>query len=175
FARYDSLGPETTLTLPAEGSDLPDWAAAVQRALVSEGLFEKEAAAMVRTWQDQWFMEPGTRVLYSLPQAETDRLLPLKLTPAPREMLRVMIGRLEVLTPEQEKRVEKVALNLGAGDPAARRAAADELRAMGRFAEPALARVAQVGSNPEAQSAAKALLRESLLGKGVPAAPPAKH
>ncbi|MEZ0267574.1 MAG: hypothetical protein ACAI43_22815 [Phycisphaerae bacterium] len=175
FARYDSLAAQTTLTLPADESNFSALGNEVVRALVSEGLFAKEAQAMVRTWEDQWFMEPGTRVLYSLPQPETDRLLPLKLTPAPREMLRVMIGRLELLTPEQERRVEKVTMNLSAGDPAARRAAADELRAMGRFAEPALARVAQVGSDPQAQSAAKALLQESLLGKGVLAAPPTKQ
>jgi hypothetical protein len=33
------------------------------RALVDQGLYEKEARAMVNTWQDQWFAEEGTRVL----------------------------------------------------------------------------------------------------------------
>jgi hypothetical protein len=42
------------------------------RALVSAGLYEKEARAMVNTWQDQWLAEEGTRVLYLLPSVERD-------------------------------------------------------------------------------------------------------
>ncbi|HND56289.1 MAG TPA: hypothetical protein PLV92_27920, partial [Pirellulaceae bacterium] len=32
----------------------------VQKALVGEGLYEKEATAMVNTWRDSWFTEHGT-------------------------------------------------------------------------------------------------------------------
>ena len=53
------------------------------RALVEQGLYEKEARAMVNTWQDQWFAEEGTRVLYLLPRAWTDRTLPLQVSPRP--------------------------------------------------------------------------------------------
>ena len=57
---------------------------------------------MVNTWKDSWFAEDGVRVLYVLPRAWTDRTLPLKLDPAPRELVRVMVGRAEVLAPALE-------------------------------------------------------------------------
>src|SRR5205814_390150 len=69
---------------------------AVEKSLVNESLFQREAAAMVNTWKDSWFAEDGVRVLYVLPRAWTDRTLPLKFDPAPRELIRVMVGRAEV-------------------------------------------------------------------------------
>ncbi len=36
---------------------------ALVKALVAQGLYEKEARAMVATWRDAWFEEEGTRVL----------------------------------------------------------------------------------------------------------------
>jgi len=44
-------------------------------ALVSEGLYQREAQAMVNTWRDSWFEEDGLRVLYTLPREWTDRTL----------------------------------------------------------------------------------------------------
>ena len=49
--------------------------------------------------------EEGTRVLYSLPQAETDSLLPLHLQPQPRELVRVMVGRLEMQIDQAEEQL----------------------------------------------------------------------
>src|SRR5687768_4370340 len=68
----------------------------VQEALVSEGLYEREATAMVKTWEDSWFGEQGLRVLYVLPRAWTDRTLPLSIEPKPKEIVRVMVGRAEM-------------------------------------------------------------------------------
>jgi hypothetical protein len=68
----------------------------MRQALVRSGLFEDEAAAMVKTWDDSWFAENGVRVLYILPSAWADRILPLALTPAPRQIARVFVGRAEV-------------------------------------------------------------------------------
>src|SRR6185295_8646373 len=45
-------------------------------ALMKEGLYEREATAMVKTWRDSWMEEKGLRVLYVLPRAWTDRILP---------------------------------------------------------------------------------------------------
>ena len=49
----------------------------VRESLVAEGLYEKEAAAMVATWQQSWFTENGTRILYMVPATITDELLAL--------------------------------------------------------------------------------------------------
>jgi hypothetical protein len=123
---------------------------------------------MVKTWQSSWFGEPGTRVLYSLPKANTDALLPLRLTPAPRELVRVMVGRLEALTPEQELRIESLVGKLGAADPVVRDATAAEIKQLGRFAEPALNRVSKLSEDPETQANARNLLRTILVGRDVP-------
>jgi hypothetical protein len=65
------------------------------------GLYPKEARAMVDTWGDSWFTE-GSRVFYIVPRATVDALLPLKILPAPADIQRVFVGRLEVLSPRTE-------------------------------------------------------------------------
>lgn len=77
----------------------------LEECLVVEGLYRKEAKAMIATWTDSYFEQEGTRVLYLLPQAMTDEILPLTVTPKPAETVRVMVARVEVLTPEQIRSV----------------------------------------------------------------------
>ena len=62
---------------------------------------------MVNTWQDQWFAEEGTRVLYLLPRAWTDRTLPLQVSPRPDSVVRVMVGRAELITPSVERELQE--------------------------------------------------------------------
>ena len=57
---------------------------------------------MVKTWDSAWFGEEGTRLLYLVPRAKTDELLPLTMDPKPTELVRVLVGRHDFLTPEQE-------------------------------------------------------------------------
>jgi len=133
--------------------------------LMLDGLYEKEARAMVRTWRSSWFGEPGTRVLYSLPRENTDAVLPLRLDPAPKELVRVMIGRLEALTVEDERSIGELVEQLGNADPAVREQKTAALRRLGRFAEPALARAAQLSEDPEIRLRAQSLTREILAGK----------
>ena len=63
---------------------------------------------MVHTWDSAWFGETGTRLIYLLPESENERLLPLKIEPAPKELKRVMVGRLDYLSPEREQEIEKL-------------------------------------------------------------------
>ncbi len=76
------------------------------KQLTEKGLYEKEARAMVKTWKSAWFGEEGTRVLYLLPARLTDELLPLKVGPKPKELVRVLVGRHDVLTPGREKQID---------------------------------------------------------------------
>ena len=78
----------------------------LEKILVSEGLYEKEAKAMIETWKDSWF-EEGLRVFYVLTRKSTDKILPLQVEPKPKETVRVMVGRTEVITPEMEQDVRK--------------------------------------------------------------------
>jgi hypothetical protein len=107
-------------------------------ALVNEGLYPREARAMVNTWEDSWFAEDGVRVLYVLPRSWTDARLPLTLTPTPRELVRVMVGRSEVLTPSLETKLLNTLNAAQGGNEAARQEAMAQLKHLGRFADPAL-------------------------------------
>jgi hypothetical protein len=85
---------------PARAGETGDVREALVEALVESGLFEKEARAMLATWDDAWFDE-GLRLFYLVPRAHTDVLLPLTLSPAPTRLVRTMVGRLDLMTPEQ--------------------------------------------------------------------------
>jgi hypothetical protein len=60
---------------------------------------------MIETWRDSWF-EEGTRIFYIVPSKMVDTILPLTITPKPREVARVFVGRIEVFTPQTLKTVE---------------------------------------------------------------------
>ena len=116
----------------------------MRAALVSAGLYEAEAAAMIATWEDSWFAEPGLRVLYLLPRAWTDRTLLLTLVPAPREIARVMVGRAELITPQNERDLHAQIIQFRGGSDEARRAEAvraARATGLGRFAEPTVRRL----------------------------------
>lgn len=127
--------PQTSAYLPFEAFE-SDLSEAVMQALVAEGLYADEARAMVDTWRRQWFGTPGLRVLYLAPQSWTESVIPLTLDPVPSSLLRVMMVRVEVLTPELEAE-DVAALSGMASDPGAAQA---YFGAMGRFAEPRLRR-----------------------------------
>ena len=107
--------------------------------LTERGLTEKEARAMVKTWSSAWFGEEGTRVLYLLPEETTDKLLPLTIDPKPATLVRVLVGRHDVLTPEKEKQIEgwvAKATREGESD-AGRQAASEALAKLGRYRDAA--------------------------------------
>lgn len=151
FIHVDRLAPgerETVTLNPGEGlSPLPalraDIARHVQQSLVAEGLYEREASAMVKTWDDSWFAEQGLRVLYTLPGAWTDRVLPLTLEPKPREVVRVMVGRAELITPAMEWELMKHIVHFADKDERVRVRAIAGARnlGLGRFLEAATRRL----------------------------------
>jgi hypothetical protein len=143
FAVYSNVQGRQIMTLPIETVALNQIGDAITQALIAEGLYEKEARAMVKTWSSNWLGEPGTRVLYTLPRAITDNLLPLRIAPAPDETVRVLVGRIDVMTPEQESKIQ----SLMATAPQTKKLALEDaayLRALGRFFEPAMNRAAKL-------------------------------
>lgn len=107
-------------------------------ALQRQGLYPKEARAMVKTWDTSWFQEDGIRVLYLLPRKWTDKTLPLSIAPAPNEIVRVMVGRAELLSNQTETNLKNAITDAARGDANARRVAIQQLRNLGRFAESAV-------------------------------------
>jgi hypothetical protein len=129
-------------------------------SLCSAGLYRREAQAMVKTWEGSWFAEDGVRVLYILPRAWTDRTLRLSIQPAPKELVRVMVGRAEVLTPAVEKTLTDDVTKAGNNDREGKERLSAELKKLGRFAQPALS-LATRGANPAARQAAWVLFEAS--------------
>jgi hypothetical protein len=73
--------------------------------LTKAGLYRKEADAMLQTWWPSYFERTGLRVFWIVPRPFTDSILPLTVSPAPKETVRVLVGRSEVMTPEFEQQL----------------------------------------------------------------------
>lgn len=95
FQVIETLAGPLQLDLPALDNHLEALTDHVARLLVAQGLYKREATAMIETWQSLWF-EDGLRVLYMVPRELTDQTLPLTLKPAPDELVRVLVGRLDL-------------------------------------------------------------------------------
>jgi len=166
FARFEDLAGHQQLRLPPAAAVQGDLATALTRSLVGSGLFEKEARAMVQTWKSSWLDEPGTRVLYIVPRPVTDALLPLRIQPAPDQTVRVLVGRIDVLTPEQEFHLRSMIMAAGPTT-----SLSDEdvrlLSGLGRFLAPALERVSQPGGAAASKQAdlLRAALSRSLASR----------
>lgn len=138
---------------------------AMQTALEAQGLYEKEASAMVRTWSSTWFGQEGRRVLYLVPRAQTDATIPLQITPVPDQTVRVLVGRLEYLAPAERAEIERTLADRDARDPALRAAATTRLAKLGRFLEPAARAVLTSSSDPRVRENAMAVLDEFAQAK----------
>lgn len=170
-----SIDPDGRLTMvqSSQPTTMDSLADAVVEALVAEKLYEKEARAMVNTWRNSWFGEQGTRLFYMVPPRVTDELLPLTISPQPDEIVRVLVGRYEIMSPEDEARVTQL-VQQSIRDRAAfhAKAAKDEkLREkgyqlpkevvqLGRLGEPALVRVKTINKDQGVKNEAEALLSQ---------------
>jgi hypothetical protein len=173
YASFDGVaaGEKREISLPNEPATLDAMAADLTAALVSTGLYEKEAVAMVNTWRSSWFGEQGTRLLYFVPQSLTDQLLPLTIEPKPAETVRVLVGRLDMLTPEQETEITKLVRESAAARAVAYAKAREAelpvsyaipeaVQKLGRLAEPALTRVRHVSTDQKLINEATTLMEE---------------
>jgi hypothetical protein len=173
FAAYEQIatGERLQIVQTETPSTLDALADAVKGSLVKEGLYEKEALAMVNTWRSSWFGETGTRLLYVVPQPLFDALLPLEISPAPEKIVRVLVGRMEIMSPAEESRIEALVQQSAAERQAAFAQAASggqpadsavlaNLTGLNRFAEPALLRVSTISRDPAIRAEARRLLKQ---------------
>jgi hypothetical protein len=79
----------------AGDGEIPPPHAELEQILIAHGLYAKEARAMIETWRDSWFDE-GKRLFYIVSRKTIDSILPLEITPAPSEIVRVFVGRIEL-------------------------------------------------------------------------------
>jgi hypothetical protein len=99
FRALDLTAGDTVIDRPAPASDaIARLENELRALLVATGLYAREAQAMLDTWRDTW-SEEGLRVLYVVPSRLTDEVLRLSITPAPSSLVRVLVGRAELLPP----------------------------------------------------------------------------
>jgi hypothetical protein len=126
--------------------------------LTESGLYAKEARAMVNTWKSSYFQTDGIRVLFVLPQTWTDSFIPMRILPKPKEVVRVMVGRLELLSAERERRTEAAVRDLASVDAERGRQAFAYLREQGRYVEPMLRRLASTTKDEGVRTLCRRLL-----------------
>jgi hypothetical protein len=129
---YNGVRPRQRLTIepPPLDGDAARLRVEIERRLIARGLYPSEAKAMVETWRDAWF-EEGARLFYLVSRRAVDAALPLSMTPSPDAMVRVFMGRLEVITPATQQAVVRA---ITASD-------AQTLTHYGRFIAPIVERI----------------------------------
>jgi len=130
YRNAGALQGAVTLESPSLDSSAAALRNDLETALIAQGLFPKEAQAMVETWRDSWF-EEGSRLIYIVPSRAIDAILPLQIDPAPSQTARVFVGRIELVTPETKRTVEEAMVT---GDRLV-------LELYGRFLDPILQRI----------------------------------
>jgi len=103
-----ALTDETTLDSPVLNESVDALYGDLEESLVAQGLYRDEAHAMVETWKDSWF-EEGSRLIYIVPRGFVDDVLPLRVNPEPGQIVRVFVGRLEIVTPATASAVKTAA------------------------------------------------------------------
>ena len=99
-----TLTDETTLEPPLLTGSINTVYGDLEEILLAQGLYRDEAHAMVETWKDSWF-EEGSRLIYIAPRGYLDNVLPLTINPAAGQIVRVFVGRLEIVTPATARAV----------------------------------------------------------------------
>lgn len=103
LARVPARFAESEYSAPA----LADLRASMRQGLIGEGLFADEADAMLDTWEAAYFLSAGLRLFFTAPQARTDHYLPLEFS-EPVALTRVMVGRIEIVTPDQRALLARI-------------------------------------------------------------------
>ncbi len=118
---YAELGPLTTTrrspgefpldvhAAPHTTRNLSVLRASMHAALIADGLYTDEAAAMLNTWESSYFKNPGTRLFFLVPHDWTDAALPIQFS-LPVEITRTMMGRVELISPEQRARMRTISM-----------------------------------------------------------------
>jgi hypothetical protein len=78
-------------------------------ALVDNGLYADEALAVLNTWEASYFQSGGQRLLYMVPKEWVARCLPLQIS-AECEVSRVMVGRIELISPRQRELLNRLSV-----------------------------------------------------------------
>lgn len=155
FRLVHDVNASMTLDVPELTENLGELRRELADSLTKSGLYQKEALAMIETWEDSWF-EAGMRLFYIVPRPFVDAQLPLKITPEPAEVTRVFVGRIELLSAWTRETIETALSN---GDIAT-------LTKFGRFLDPFLYQIQSENSGFVLSPAAEEYLRQARIKVG---------
>jgi hypothetical protein len=153
FRKVGAVEGAVAVELPSLDGSLPQLLYDLEATLIAQGLFPKEAHAMVDTWRDSWF-EEGSRLIYILPARSVDESLPLQIEPTPSAIARVFVGRIELITPDTMHLVEEA---IAKGDWLA-------VDRYSRFLSPILSRI--YAGNPTKAAQVEQLFRDAQNSSG---------
>lgn len=88
FTESEVLRHDGTSRLVTEG-DMATLSARLRAELEARGLTTPEARSLLDTWRDELFASPAPRAIYFVPRDSYDRMLPVRITPAPVDLVRV--------------------------------------------------------------------------------------
>lgn len=91
YAFIPAIKAGETVTASFKTAKISDMSAQISKELVKQGLYEKEANALLRTWHDGFFMTPGLHGLNIIDTAEYNKYIILNVNPKPEEIVRVGI------------------------------------------------------------------------------------
>jgi hypothetical protein len=94
-----------------------------------------------------------------VPEKLTNELLPLTIEPAPEQQVRVLVGRLETITPEDSARLTASLAAIDPEDPNGAESIAALLKTLGRFAEPAVKHFISQSKESEVRERLSEILR----------------
>lgn len=77
----------------------------LQDGLIDAGLTLEEAQTYLKGWEESILDEPGDRLLYVAPRQWTESWFPIDVDPAPEETTQMVVGRIELMHPDQEEAI----------------------------------------------------------------------
>ena len=110
---------------------------AMHGELMADGLYADEADALLNTWNAAYFKSAGLRLFFLVPRGWTDHYLPLKVS-MPAEIVRTMVGRIELISPEQRAALDTMSSMTNFTDEKAVAALYTSAQKLGRFTTPLL-------------------------------------
>lgn len=132
--------------------------------LQKAGLHADETKGLVNTWKEEFFQSPQIMLIYRLPQAEYDRLLPLTVTPAADKVVRVGLVQQIACDEALRDRIHALVKQLGAEDFATRDRASRALQELKKVAYTELQQHRAKATDPEVKARLDRILREPGTG-----------
>jgi hypothetical protein len=160
-ADLELSGPLSPAELKRQGVD------ELKKRLTAAGLKDSETELLLSLYSKPIFESKEPVLLFRLPQATIDELLPLEIDPENTKVVRVALMMCLKIDPRIRDEVKTLIAQLNADDFAQREQAEQRLYALGRMAIPALKNAAKSKEPEQAMRAERLLLeqKEKLDGK----------